>query len=108
MKYSTSPAFSFTHTQRLKLPREDPLFTPGPQIYSPIKLIFKNPRTVIGHAKRIPQIKETVPGPGTYNIPNLFPQGFKYSIGNQLFSKRNNNDLYITPGPGAYKILKKK
>ena len=107
MKYSTSPAFSFTHTQRLKLPREDPLFTPGPQVYSPIKLIFKNPRTVIGHAKRIPQIKETVPGPGTYNIPNLFPQGFKYSIGNQLFSKRNNNDLYITPGPGAYKILKK-
>ena len=61
MKYSTSPAYSFTHTQRLKLPREDPLFTPGPQVYSPIKLIFKNPRTVIDHAKRIPQIKETVP-----------------------------------------------
>ena len=55
MKYSTSPAYSFTHTQRLKLPREDPLFTPGPQVYSPIKLIFKNPRTVIGHEKGFPK-----------------------------------------------------
>ena len=107
MKYSTSPAYSFTHTQKLKLPREDPLFTPGPQLYSPIKLIFRNPTTVIGNAKRLPQERETVPGPGSYNIPILFPQGFKYSIGNQLLYKKNNTDLYITPGPGAYHAMKK-
>ena len=103
MKYTTSPAYSFPQTEKLKLSKIDPLFTPGPQKYSPKKIKFHYPITKIGHAKRDPLKKEPVPGPGSYNIPSEFPKGCKYSIGKSLKIK----ELSTTPGPGSYRTLTK-
>ena len=64
MKYSTSPAYSFTLSKKLNPPKEDPLFTPGPQNYSPKKLIPQEPSTIIGYAKIYPEKPEAFPGPG--------------------------------------------
>ena len=107
MKYSTSPAYSFTTSKKLMPSREDPLFTPGPQKYSPKKIILHHPTPIIGHSKRIPPRTEPFPGPGAYNIPTLFPKGFKYSIGHQFISKKNIFDIPATPGPGSYKTMTK-
>ena len=107
MKYSTSPAYSFTLTKKLKLPKEDPLFTPGPQKYTPKKITLRSPTTIIGYAKRMSSKKESVPGPGAYNIPSLFPKGFKYSIGKQLLNRKNNFEKSAAPGPATYRPLSK-
>ena len=107
MKYSTSPAYSFTLTKKLKLPKEDPLFTPGPQKYTPKKIILRSPTTIIGYAKRMPSKKESVPGPGAYNIPSLFPKGFKYSIGKQLLNRKKKFEISTAPGPATYRPISK-
>ena len=103
MQFSTSPAFTFTHTIKLQPQKIDPLFTPGPQRYFPKKIILHKPSASITKAKRYPNIRESVPGPGSYNIPNLFPKGCKYTIGK--FSLRKKLDM--TPGPSTYRPLKK-
>ena len=105
MKYSTCPAYSFTHTEKLKPAKEDPLFTPGPQRYTPKKLLVHHPSAVMGHAKRNPDNKEIIPGPGSYNIPSLFPKGFKYTIGK--FNIKKYLKMNQTPGPGSYRTMTK-
>ena len=106
MKYSTSPAYSFPQTEKLKLTKIDPLFNPGPQNYSPQKLTIRFPITKIGRAKRESEKKEPVPGPGSYNIPSKFPTGFKYTMARRYSSKKKS-ELYSTPGPGSYNTLRK-
>ena len=91
MKYSTSPAYSFPQTEKLKLTKIDPLFNPGPQNYSPQKLTIRFPITKIGRAKRESEKKEPVPGPGSYNIPSKFPTGFKYTMARRYSSKKNQS-----------------
>ena len=103
MKFTTSPAFSFPHTIKLQPEKIDSLFTPDPQRYSPSKMLVHEPITKIGKEKRDNNKRELVPGPGSYNIPSLFPKGFKYSIGKSLFRKK----LEATPGPSTYHPLSK-
>ena len=50
---------------------------------------------------------EPYPGPGTYNIPSLFPKGIKYSIGHQILSRNKHLDVSILPGPGSYRPISK-
>ena len=103
MKYSTSPAYSFTHTKKLDLPNEDPLHTPGPQKYTPNKLLIHHPSAIMGTEKKYPTNIKIIPGPGAYQIPSLFPKGYKYSIGKSFMK-----DNYLsTPGPSTYHPLKK-
>lgn len=103
MKYSTSPAYSFTHSQKLNPPNEDPLHTPGPQKYTPKKILIHHPSAIMGTEKKFPNNIKLTPGPGSYQIPSLFPKGFKYSIG-KFFMKDNQPP---TPGPSTYHPLKK-
>ena len=104
MQYSSSPAYSFTNTKKLEPPKEDPLFNPGPQDYSPIVLTIRHPKATIGNSKRFIVETEPLPGPGAYIIPSLFPKGFKYSIGHDSLE---NKFISTTPGPGSYKTLTK-
>ena len=103
MKFSTSPAFSFPHTIKLQQTKIDSLFTPDPQKYTPNKILTHRPSARIGNAKRIFNKREAVPGPGSYNIPSLFPKGFKYKIGKYFLHEK----LDISPGPLTYRPLVK-
>lgn len=107
MKFTTSPAYSFTTSKKLTPSGEDPLITPSPQNYSPNKLTLRHPTPIIGSSKRFPPNTQPCPGPGAYNIPPLFPKGFKYSIGKSLLFKNKNLNKLITPGPGTYRTLTK-
>ena len=106
MKFKTSPAYSFPISKKGEIEDINKLYTPAPNKYSPNKLLLNGPICKIGLSKR-PSFKiEKIPGPGSYNIPRKFPNGFKYSIGKKL-SNKINNEQSKTPGPGAYKTMSK-
>ena len=105
MIFKTTPAYSFSLSKKCKLDKDDRLITPGPEKYNPKKLILRDGTLNIGLSKRIyPKIKET-PGPGTYNVPSIFPEGLKYSMGSKLYE--NNKNQTNIPGPGTYRIMNK-
>lgn len=107
MNFKTTPAYSFSLSKKLELVKDDKLITPGPQRYTPKKLIIHGGALKIGLSKRTyNKIKEETPGPGKYNIPSKFPKGFKYSMGLKL-PYENNKEQNNIPGPGTYKTMNK-
>ena len=106
MKFTTSPAYSFSLSKKCEIEKDDKLYTPGPERYYPKKLFLNVPTCKIGLSKRIILKIDESPGPGAYNIPSKFPKGLKFSIRNKLPYKFNKEQMN-NPGPGTYKIMRK-
>ena len=101
MKFAHPSAYSFGHSQKGNLDKTDPLFTPGPGQYAPMKFTRTMPKWKIGTATRIKLFKNDVPGPAQYTIPYSFPNGPKYSIASKS-GIIDQTKLSCSPGPGAY------
>ena len=57
MKFAHPSAYSFGHSQKGNLDKTDPLFTPGPGQYAPMKFTRTMPKWKIGTATRIKMFK---------------------------------------------------
>ena len=106
MNFKTSPVYSFSLSKKCEIDKDDRLYSPGPEKYSPKKVIMHYGALKIGLSKRAYTKKEETPGPGTYNIPSKFPKGLKYSLGFKIHYENNKEQMY-KPGPGTYKIINK-
>ena len=100
MKFNYAPAFAFGKAKKNELNKTDQLLTPGPDHYSPIKVLHKDPEWKIGTSQRPKESNLDNPGPGAYNTRFKFPDGPSYSIK----TRKNEiiNEDQITPGPASY------
>ena len=100
MKFNYVPAYAFGKAKKNELNKTDQLYTPGPDKYSPIKVLHKEQEWKIGTSQRPKESNLENPGPGTYNTRFKFPDGPSYSIK----TKKNEvlNEDQITPGPASY------
>ena len=100
MKFNYAPAFAFGKAKKNELNKTDQLLTPGPDHYSPVKVLHKDPEWKIGTSQRPKESNLDNPGPGAYNTRFKFPDGPSYSIK----TRKNEiiNEDQITPGPASY------
>ena len=99
MKFSYVPAYGFGKAKKNELNKTDQLITPGPNRYSPKKILHKEPEWKIGTSLRPKESNLDYPGPGTYNTRFKFPDGPSYSIAAR---KSEEIDKEETPGPASY------
>ena len=104
MLFNTVPAHSIPHSKKCEQEKIDRLFNPGPGRYTKTLSTFKKiPTWKIGTTKRkVFNVIEQYPGPGTYSVPLEITNGPKYSMSTKAGLKESK-EKFLNPGTAHYK-----
>ena len=106
MNFDSVRAHSFPHSKKCELEKEDKLYNPGPGNYDPKSSTYTHlPSWKIGTTiRKVFEVKQQYPGPGTYSIPDQVTNGPKYSMSTKANFKESKEKISF-PGPAHYKPL---